>query len=704
VADGYRIGVDIGGTFTDVVLLGSDGRLRTKKVLSTPADYARGVVDGIGGLLQEAGVAPASITEVVHATTVASNAVIEGKGSTCCLLTTAGFRDVLELRRLRIPVMYELQYEKPRPLVPRRLRYEIPERSGPRGEEWAELDEQAVREAAERARAEGVVTVAISFLHAYANPTHERRAAELVREVVGDDVYITCSSEILSEIREYERTSTAVVNAYIGPVVQRYIRSLESNLAEAGISAPLQIMQSSGGLMSADAAIRKPAYLVESGPAAGVVACAFLARTTGIPNVISLDMGGTTAKAAILEDGLPVKTSEYEVGAGINLSSRLIKGGGHAIRLPFIDLSEIGAGGGSLVSVDGFGMLHVGPESAGADPGPACYGLGGDAPTLTDALVVLGYLNPEYLAGGAVAVDADAAARAVERSVAAPLGRDALEAAFGVFELAVATMTRAVKAVSTYRGRDPREFVLCGFGGNGPVVAVAIARALQMRRVLVPLAPGVFSAAGLLLSEIEHEFVRTLPARGESASPDVLHAVYRELEAEAERALVAEGVSREAIVIARFADVRYAGQAYELTMPVAAGSPDLARITVDFNAEHHKTYGHASADAPIDIVNVKLTARTAGNGDKPYDPLAGLGAEVAGAGGPSGRTRRAYFGRRHGSLDVPVISRAALLGSASREGPLIVEEYDATCVVPPGSRVTLDSFGNIDIVLDEEPR
>ena len=268
-------------------------------------------------------------------------------------------------------------------------------------------------------------------------------------------------------------------------------------------------------------------------------------------------------------------------------------------------------------------MLHVGPESAGADPGPACYGLGGDEPTLTDALVVLGYLNPEYLTGGTVPIDADAATLAVE-SVAALLGQDTTEAAYGVFQLAVATMTRAVKAVSTYRGRDPREFVLCGFGGNGPVVAVAIARALQMRRVLVPLAPGVFSAAGLLLSEIEHEFVRTLLARGDGASSEVLHAGYRELEAEAELALVAEGVSREAIAISRFADIRYAGQAYELTMPVAAGAPDLGRIAADFNAEHHRTYGHASADAPIDIVNLKLTARASGNGDAPYDPLAGL--------------------------------------------------------------------------------
>ena len=690
-ADGYRLGVDIGGTFTDVVLLGTDGALWTRKVLSTPDDYARGVVHGIVELLRESGAAPARVTEVVHATTVASNAVLEGKGARCCLLTTAGFRDVLELRRLRIPVMYELQYEKPAPLVPRRLRLEIPERTGPRGEEWVALDEEAVRDAAERARAEGVEAVAIGFLHAYANPTHERRAAEIVRDVVGDDVYITCSSDILAEIREYERTSTAVVNAYVGPVVRRYLRSLASSLAAAGILAPLRIMQSSGGVMSAEAAIRRPAHLVESGPAAGVVAAAFLARRTGIPNLISLDMGGTTAKAAILEDGLPVKTSEYEVGAGINLSSRLIKGGGHAIRLPFIDLSEIGAGGGSLVSVDEFGMLHVGPESAGADPGPACYDRGGDEPTLTDALVVLGYLNPEHLTGGALRIDAGAAARALD-SVAAPLGKHASEAAYGVFRLAVATMTRAVKAVSTYRGRDPRDFVLCGFGGNGPVVAAAIARELQMRRVLVPLAPGVFSAAGLLLSEIEHEFVQTLPARGGNASGEMLHAAYRELEAEAERALLAEGASDE-VRLSRFADIRYAGQAYELTLPVAAGPPDLARIAADFGAEHHRTYGHASPDAPIDVVNLKLTARATGNGDAPYDPLTRLAA------GGAERTRRAYFGPEQGLLEVAVVSRAALLDAPPREGPLIVEEYDATCLVPPGCRVMLDALGNLDIAV-----
>ncbi len=404
-------------------------------------------------------------------------------------------------------------------------------------------------------------------------------------------------------------------------------------------------------------------------------------------------MGGTTAKAAILEDGQPVKTSEYEVGAGINLSSRLVKGGGHAIRLPFIDLSEIGAGGGSLVEVDEFGMMHVGPESAGSDPGPACYGLGGEQATLTDSLVVLGYLNPESLAGGSVPIDADAAARALT-AVAERLGKTPVEAAYGVFQLAVATMTRAVKAVSTYRGRDPREFVLCGFGGNGPVTAAAIADALQMRRVLVPLAPGVFSAAGLLLSEIEHEFLRTLPVRGTHASAELLDATFVELEANAERSLASEGIARSELVLSRSADIRYAGQAYELTLPVAAGPLELARIAVDFNAEHHRTYGHASADAPIDIVNLRLTARAGGNGSAPYDALASLRSTP-----PAERTRRAHFGPGHGELDVPVIGRAALLDSPPREGPLIVEEYDSTCVVPPGATATLDTLGSIDIAL-----
>ena len=527
--DGYRLGVDIGGTFTDVVLLGSDGTMRTRKILSTPDDYAQGVIDGAVSLLESAGVAPGEVTAVVHATTVASNTVLEGRGARTALITTEGFRDVLEMRRLRIPVMYDLQYDKPSPLVPRRRRLEIAGRMGPRGDVWRALDTSSVHTAAEAVRRDDVEAVAICLLHSYSNPDHEHEAAEILKGVVGDDVYVTCSTDILPEIREYERTSTAVVNAYLGPAVSHYVRSLSTKLVAAGITAPLEIMQSAGGTMSPSAAVRRPAYLVESGPAAGVIACAHLARLTNRPNVISFDMGGTTAKAAMLENGEPVRTMEYEIGGGINLSSRLVKGGGYAIKLPFIDLSEIGAGGGSIVGIDEFGRASVGPRSAGAAPGPVCYGRGGEEPTLADALIVLGFLNSRQLAGGAVSLDVEAARDALRDRVADRLGLSVLEAAHGVLMVAVGTMTRAVKAVSTYRGRDPRDFALCAFGGNGPVVGVEIARALSMRQVLVPPAPGVFSAVGLLFSQTEQEFVRTVLLRAGDIDEGVVAAAYASL-------------------------------------------------------------------------------------------------------------------------------------------------------------------------------
>ena len=348
-AQRFRLGVDIGGTFTDVVLLADDGSVRTAKVLSTPDDYARGVVDGAVALLAEHGIDPHEIADVVHASTVASNTILEGHGARTALVTTEGFRDVLEMRRLRIPVLYDIQYEVPPPLVPRRRRYEVRERLGPRGEKWVELDEESVRVAARQIREQDVEAVAIALLHAYADDEHERRVEAIVRETVGDDVYVTRSSEILPEIREYERTSTTVVNGYVGPAITRYLGSLVDRLQAAGIEGQLDVMQSSGGTLTPETAERRPAHLIESGPAAGVIACSYLGRLTGRRQLISLDMGGTTAKAAIVEDGLPVRTTEYEVGAGINLSSKLVKGGGHPIKLPFIDVSEIGAGGGSIV-------------------------------------------------------------------------------------------------------------------------------------------------------------------------------------------------------------------------------------------------------------------------------------------------------------------------------------------------------------------
>jgi N-methylhydantoinase A len=683
----FRVGVDIGGTFTDVVLLGRDSSVGTKKVLSTPGDYARGVVDGILALLDEARVAPSAVEHVVHATTIASNTILEGRGARTALVTTEGFRDVLEMRRLRIPVLYDIQYDKPPPLVPRRLRYEVAERLGPRGEVWRDLDERTVTAVADELAGQQVEALAISLLHAYADDAHERRVEAILRRALGDGVYVTCSSEILPELREYERTSTAVVNAYVGPAVARYIASLVSRLRDAGIDAPLEIMQSSGGTMAPDVARRKPAHLVESGPAAGVIACSYLGRLSGRPNLISLDMGGTTAKAAILEDGEPVRTGEYEVGAGINLSSKLVKGGGYAIKLPFIDVSEIGAGGGSIVRLDGFGSVAVGPVSAGASPGPVCYDTGGTEPTLTDALVVLGYLNSTQLVGGAVPLNAEKARRVLEETVARPLGKPVVEAAHGILMLAVATMTRAVKAVTTYRGRDPRDFALCCFGGNGPLTGVEIARALQISQVLVPPAPGVFSALGLLFAETEQEYVKTLLLRSSELEATRIGRAYEALEAEARAAL-------GRVTVSRLADVRYSGQAYELSVRVPPGPVDVDRLVADFVDEHVRTYGHGSPIDPVDIVTVRVVARVDRPAPAPYDALAAIAALPRGEG-----SRSAYFGADAGVVEAPVISRAGLL-DGERAGPLLVDEYDSTCVVPPGCVARLDAHGNIEVDVD----
>jgi len=687
----YRLGIDIGGTFTDVVLLRTDGAVQRRKVLSTPDDYARGVVEGAVAILESSGVHPREVDGIVHATTVASNAVLEFKGASTALITTAGFRDVLEMRRLRIPVLYDLQYAKPAPLVPRRRRFEVPGRIGPRGDVWRDLDESAVVRVADAIAGSDVEAVAICMLHAYANPLHERRTAELLRSVVDDEVFVTCSSEILPEIREYERTSTTVVNAYLGPILAGYLSSLVDGLKRVGLMAPLRVMQSGGGLMSAEAAMRRPVALLESGPSAGVVACAHLAQATRVPDVISLDMGGTTAKAAILEDGRPVKTNEYEIGAGINLSSKLVSGGGYAVRLPFIDISEIGAGGGSIVAVDDFRIPSVGPESAGSRPGPVCYSSGGRLATLTDTFLTLGYLDAS-LADGAVRLDTKAAQMALQEQVADPLGKSLLDAAYGIFEIAVATMTRAVKAVTTYRGRDPRDFVLMCFGGNGPVVGAAIARVLRIPRVVVPSVPGVFSAAGLLLSDVEHELGRTCLLRAEAVSGEVLERPYAAMEDEARAVLAAEGHARERIELSRFAEMRYAGQAYELAVPVPLCDVDVEALVASFHAEHERTYGHRAASDPVDVVSLRVLARVASRHN-------GAVRSPESAGGRA--SRPAYFGPEHGVLDTPVIGRAELTG-VTRRGPLFVDEYDATCVVPPTSRATLDDHGNIEIAVGGE--
>jgi N-methylhydantoinase A len=683
----YRIGIDIGGTFTDVVIARNDGLIETRKVPSTPDDYSRGIAEALKTLVAELSTTPDRITGIVHATTVATNAILEYKGARTGLLTTEGFRDVLEMRRLRIPVLYDLQYDKPKPLAARHLRLEVHERLGPDGAVRIPLNTEDVRRAAAHFRSEKVEAVAISFLHAYANPDHEIAAEAILREELDEDVYICRGSEILPEIREYERTSTVVVNAYIGPVVRNYAAALTTRLVSIGITCPVEMMHSGGGIMRLGSAVKRAASLVESGPAAGVIACARLVSGENEPSIISFDMGGTTAKAALIEDGEPARTTEYEVGAGINLSSKLVKGGGYPIKMPFIDVSEIGAGGGSIVAIDKMNQVSVGPQSAGAYPGPVCYGLGGKQATLTDAFVTLGYINDIALAGGSFPLQADAGRAALNDQVARPLGLDLTKTARGVLTLAVTTMTRAVKAVSTYRGRDPRHSTLVAFGGNGPVVAAEVAKALGIRRVLIPRAAGVFSALGLLRSDVEQEFVRPSRRRAGELDDAGLAGLYAELTEDARRVLALEGYELSRAEFRFAADLRYVGQAYELTVPARRLAFDeLAEL---FHQEHERTYGHRSQKDQVHLVNARLTARL---------PLVAPTQHFAPAPAQRRVDRPVSF-EETGKASIAVIGRADL-DASTRRGPFVIEEYDCTCVVGPGQTARLDEAGNIDIALE----
>jgi N-methylhydantoinase A len=492
-----RVGVDIGGTFTDLVAVTSDGTCLTKKVSSTPPNFAVGIADGLRQLLVENDLSPQDVQEVIHATTVATNAIIEQKGAKTALLTTRGFRDVLEFRRGRIPDLYNLFYTPPPPLVERRLRLEVTERIGARGEVVVPLDESSVVATLDRLRSDGVKAIAVVLLHSYQNPSHERRVGEILREHLSG-IHLSLSVDVLPEIREYERTSTTAINAYIGPLVREYFASLEEQLAAMGITGRLLTMQSNGGIMSAAETRERPVAIVESGPAAGVIGAHRIARRAGFENVIAFDMGGTTAKASMIEGGEFSRSTETEVGGGPSLASRLIRGRGYALNFPVLDIAEVGAGGGSLAWLDHETFLKVGPRSAGAIPGPVCYGAGGEEPTVTDANVVLGFINPNSLAGGAIKVHAELAESAIKNKVAVPLGLTVLDAARGIHTVANETMIRAIKAISTHRGRDPRDFALLAFGGSGPIHAVEVARALEMKTVIVPPSPGLLSAVGLL--------------------------------------------------------------------------------------------------------------------------------------------------------------------------------------------------------------
>ena len=695
----FRVGVDIGGTFTDIVLLDDDGRIVTKKVSSSVDDYARAIVEGLGEVFGETKLAGHDLSEVLHGTTVASNAILELKGARTGLITTKGFRDVLEIRRIRMPKLYDLLWEKPVTLVERYLRLEVDERVDARGQILKDLDPAEVERALDRLLAEKVDAIAVCLLNSYANPAHEERIAEIVRRKA-PGLTLSVSAEVLPEIREYERTSTTVINAYVMPIVKRYLGTLRGGLDSSAVKAPLMIMQSNGGLMTDEAAAARPVHVIESGPAAGVVGAQALSRKIGLGKLVTFDMGGTTAKASIVEDGEVSRATEYQVGGGIMAGSRLLTGAGYLLRVPAIDLAEVGAGGGSLVWIDPGGGLQVGPRSAGASPGPLCYDLGGTEPTVTDANVILGFLNPTQLAGGAVKLNAKRAHESFEAKIARPLGMPIAEAAYGAHVIAASNMMRAIRAVSSERGRDPREYALFAFGGNGPLFAAGMAVQLEMRRIVVPPAPGLFSSFGLLFADVEHHYVRTWRRLVRQIDPAALADVLGRMEAEARAQLGVEGFSGDAVRIKRSADCRYEGQSFELTVPVGSGAVSgttIASLEEAFGREHERTYGHrAGPEEPVEIVSLRVVGLGIPNRPRVPDTLS---VDRTGP-GRAGGSRRVYFGPDLGWRDTPIIDRPDL--KTARTGPCIVEEYDATCVVPPGARASLDAHGNIVIDLGQE--
>jgi N-methylhydantoinase A len=691
----YRLGVDIGGTFTDIVLVSPNGQIYSKKVSSTDDDYARGILEGIEKVLVAFDLSDINITEVTHGTTVASNTILQMSGPRTGLITTLGFRDVLELRTLRMPRLYDLRWEKPPPLVERYLRVEVDERVDTQGQVQKTLDRVSAECAVNRLLEEGVEAIAVCLINSFANPINERLLSDVIQETA-PEVPCCISYDVLPEIKEYERTSTTVINAYLLPVIMGYLNSLVFRLQDAGIGAPLLLMQSNGGLTSVEQACRLPCHIIESGPAGGVVGAHAVSKHVGLDDVVTFDMGGTTAKASLIERGQYSRAVEYSVGGGIMIASRLLTGSGYRLKVPAIDLAEVGAGGGSIVWLDPAGSLKIGPRSAGASPGPVCYGTGGMEPTVTDVCVILGYLNPNHLIGGELRINAELSRKVFTEQIADPMGLDVYHAAYGAFEIACANMIRAIKSVSSERGRDPRSYVLFAFGGNGPLFAASMARVLGMSRILVPQIPGLFSAFGLLCADVEHHYSRTFCRVLQETDPLELEVGWESLEQQALDQLAKNGFEASQTRLQRSASMHYQGQIYELSVPVPEGLIDqnlIDTLEMAFGDEHERTYGHrAGPEEPVELVNLELI----GQGISKQSRVPGT-LHVGKTSQRDSLARQVYFGPDRGWMEVPVFDRGWL--NDATDGPCIVEEYDATCLVPPNARASLDERGNIVIDL-----
>tara|TARA_A100001037_G_scaffold157666_1_gene142094 strand:+ start:755 stop:2839 length:2085 start_codon:yes stop_codon:yes gene_type:complete len=684
----WRVGVDIGGTFTDVALVNeADGQIGIAKVPTTPRDFGEGVVQALDIALRENEVAADDVTLLSHATTVVTNAILEGQGARTVLVSTRGFRDVLEIRRSARADLYDLFQDPPGVLVPRHCRLEVTERIDAAGDVVTPLDESEIDGIVAFIRENDIEAVSVSLLYAFLNDAHEQALGARLRAAL-PDIPIFLSSEVLPEIREFERTSTTAVCGYVGPILESYLRRLQD--AVSGMGLPdLYVMGSSGGVFNVEEGLKMPAMAIESGPAAGVIAAALIGRQLDKPNLISFDMGGTTAKASLIKDGMIETTSEYEVGGEGNVN-RWIHGTGHPIRVPVIDLVEVSAGGGSIAWVDPGGSMRVGPRSAGAEPGPVCYGKGGTEPTVTDCNLMLGYLDPQAKLAGRLSIQTGSAEEAVAAKLADPLGLEVEAAAAGVIDVVNNAMAEALRIVSVERGHDARAFSLVAFGGAGPMHAAALATVLGIREVIVPPIPGGFSALGLVATDLKRDYVKTHYTALDAADPATVGAVYAEMEAAARAMLRAAKVPESQWALERGADLRYSRQAYELTVAAQAGAvtdATLRDLADQFHDKHRLTYGHANPDEAIQLVNLRLTA---------IGKLEGLDLRQSSDGAVDERkSSRPVWFKRSGRTDCAIYNRDGIGVGDSIAGPAVIEAVDTTIVVPPGWTARPNDKGHI---------
>jgi N-methylhydantoinase A len=672
------VAIDIGGTFTDLIGFDdADRRFVQAKSLTTPAQLGQGVIDCI----RKSGLAAATVDELIHGSTIAINTLIERKGAKTGLVVTRGTRDVYIIGRGNRPEAYSLFFHRHRPLVPRHLTREVDERLLSSGEVHVPLDRAGIAEACRVLAAEGVEAVAVCFLHSYVNPEHERIAGDMIRAAM-PRAYVSLSHEILREYREFERMSTTVVNAYIGPKVGGYVKELEASLGDIGFRGALSIMRSNGGVMMPEIATARPAAMMESGPVGGIIASAQVGCALGFRNVISFDMGGTTAKASLVREGEPTMAPGYHVGGYAS---------GHPVMLPMIDVVEVGAGGGSIAWLDDVGALKVGPQSAGADPGPICYRGGGSEPTITDANVVLGRLDPDNFLGGEMKLDADAARRGIDEKIAAPLKMDAIAAAQAIVEIAIAKMSLAVREVSVAKGYDPRDFALVASGGAGPLHVVAIARELYIPKVVVPLFPSHFSALGMLLADERHDFIRTFYCDLATVDFAALLKIHHEMVAQASATLRHAAQAQREIHL----DLRYVGQEFTLQVPVgveAIASGDRVGIRAAFDALYEHRYAHHSPDEPVEMVNIRLAL--IGKRPKPVFPrLAARG------GAKPARTRAVYLAEAHKASPCPVYQRETLGAGDKIAGPALIQEHGTTTVLFASDALTVAPSGELIITV-----